>query len=57
MPQSEGFSTFQVTTHIGLFKEGGKVKSYKNCPGHVRNLVKVEVFIGRFVKDDEAFGV
>jgi hypothetical protein len=56
--------TFQVTARIGPLqgdpkrdkerlgpepKEGGKVKSYKNCPGHTGNLVKVEVFIGRFV--------
>ena len=41
--------SFQSTANIGLLKEGGKVKSYKNYPGHTGNLVKVEVFIGRFV--------
>jgi len=43
--------TFQVTAHIGLLKEGGKVKSYhQNCPGHARTGVKEVVFIGRFVE-------
>ena len=25
-------STFQLTAKTGLWKEGGKVKSYKSCP-------------------------
>ena len=51
--------TFQVTAHSGLLlvrrrlagvgKEGGKVKSYKNCPGQTRSLVKMEVFVGILV--------
>jgi hypothetical protein len=36
--------TFQVTAYIGLLKEGGKIKSLKNCPGQAPNLVKVRIF-------------
>jgi len=32
-------------------KEGDKVKSYKDCPGQAENIVKAEVFIGRFVRN------
>jgi len=31
-------------------KEGGKVKSHKNCPGHARTVVKEVVFVGCFVE-------
>jgi hypothetical protein len=57
--------TFQSTAHIGLLKgtpnavksvwepkEGGKVNSYRNCPGQAQNLEKAKIIIGHFVEND-----
>ena len=61
----------KLTAHIGLLKvnpnaiksvweskEGGSVKSQRrDCPGQIRTLLKVEVFLGCFFKNDVYFGV
>jgi hypothetical protein len=43
---------FQSTAHIGLLKDSQGRRQWQiveNCPGQIRNLPRVEVFIGRFV--------